>query len=50
MKKLYIKPMMEVIKLQQTQVILAGSGYDDEINAPSISWDDDTFTDDNTVW
>ena len=29
---------MEVIKLQQTSVILAGSGYDDEINAPAYDW------------
>lgn len=38
MKKQYMKPLMEVIRLQQTQVILAGSGYDDEINAPGFDW------------
>ena len=36
MKKEYTTPLMEVIKLQQTSVILAGSGYDDEINAPDL--------------
>ena len=40
MKKEYMKPSMEVIKLQQTSVILAGSGYNDEINAPDL---DDYF-------
>ena len=35
MKKQYNKPSMEVIKLQQAPVILAGS-YDGEINAPLL--------------
>jgi hypothetical protein len=38
MKKRYMKPSMDVIRLQQTQVILAGSGYNDEINAPGFDW------------
>ena len=35
MKKEYTTPSMEVIKLQQAPVILAGS-YDGEINAPLL--------------
>ena len=38
MKKEYMRPQMEVVKLQQTSVILAGSNYDDEINAPAYDW------------
>lgn len=36
MKKQYSKPSMEVIKLQPAPAILAGSGYDGEINAPVL--------------
>ena len=34
MKKQYNKPSMKVVKLKKAPAILAGSGYDDEINAP----------------
>ena len=40
MKKEYTTPSMEVITLQQATAILAGSGYDDEINAPEFNIDD----------
>lgn len=38
MKKQYKMPQMEVIQLQQTSAILAGSDYNDEINAPGFDW------------
>lgn len=41
MKKQYSKPSMEVIKLQPAPAILAGSGYDGEINAPGLDFDDE---------
>ena len=40
MKKQYTTPSVEVIKLQQAPVILAGS-YDGEINAPLLLLLDD---------
>lgn len=39
MKKKYIKPVIEVYKLQCKTQILAGSNeYNDEINAPEFDW------------
>ena len=44
MKKEYMKPSMEVIKLQQAPAILAGStfppGYGGELGAPEFNPDD----------
>ena len=40
MKKQYIKPQMEVVKIQAMQ-ILAGSGFGGKLNAPTYEWDDE---------
>ena len=40
MKKQYIKPQMEVGKIQAMQ-ILAGSGFGGKLNAPAYEWDDE---------
>ena len=45
MKKEYMKPSMEVIKLQQASSILLGSrnvkDYSGELGAPSFNFDDE---------
>ena len=40
MKKEYMKPQMEVVKIQAMQ-ILAGSGFGGKLNAPAYEWDDE---------
>ena len=44
MKKQYIKPQMEVVKIQAMQ-ILAGSDYGGKLNAPAYEWVDDELDD-----
>ena len=40
MKKQYIKPQREVVKIPAMQ-ILAGSGFGGKLNAPAYEWDDE---------
>ena len=50
MKKQYMKPQMEVVELEIHHMLAnSAPGWDGEIQAPGISWDDDIFIDDNTV-
>ena len=50
MKRQYMKPEMEVVKIQQTQM-LCGSPYDD-IKSPVDTYDDpeDVITDKGSIW
>ena len=44
MKKVYMKPTMQVVKIQQTMQILAGSSLDVPV------YDDDEINDEGAVW
>ena len=44
MKKVYMKPTMQVVKIQQTMQILAGSPQSVEV------FDDDEIIDEGAVW
>ena len=50
MKRQYMKPEMEVVKIQQTQM-LCGSPYDD-IKSPVDTYDDpeDVISDKGSIW
>jgi len=51
MKKQYMKPTMQVVKIQHQHHLLAGSPYDD-IKSPLDTYDDseDVITDKGSIW
>ena len=40
-RKAYLKPTMQVVKLQQQYHILAGSGEQHEASGEKFTWDDE---------